>query len=112
MLLYELLTGRTPFDRERLHEAGLDEVRRAIREEEPPRPSHRLSTLDAEALSTITAHRGVDARRLGRLLRGGRGWIGLKAVEKDQTLSGIDDRVSEDIAERAKLQTMTLATMG
>ena len=47
VLLYELLTGWTPFDRERLHEAGLDEVRRVIREEEPPRPSHRLSTLGA-----------------------------------------------------------------
>ena len=45
VLLYELLTGSTPFDRERLREAGFDEVRRVIREEEPPRPSHRLSTL-------------------------------------------------------------------
>ena len=85
VLLYELLTGSTPFDRERLREAGLDEVRRVIREEEPPRPSHRVSTLDAEAISTITAHRGVDARRLGRLLRGDLDWIVMKALQKDRT---------------------------
>ena len=85
VLLYELLTGSTPFDQERLREAGFDEVRRVIREEEPPRPSHRVSTLDAEAISTITAHRGVDARRLGRLLRGDLDWIVMKALEKDRT---------------------------
>ncbi len=85
VLLYELLTGSTPFDRERLREAGFDEVRRVIREEEPPRPSHRVSTLGAEAISTITAHRGVDARRLGRLLRGDLDWIVMKALEKDRT---------------------------
>ena len=85
VLLYELLTGSTPFDRERLRAAGLDEVRRVIREEEPPRPSHRLSTLDAEAISTITAHRGVDARRLGSILRGDLDWIVMKALEKDRS---------------------------
>ena len=85
VLLYELLTGSTPFGRERLREAGFDEVRRVIREEEPPRPSHRLSTLDAEAMSTITACRGVDARRLGRLLRGDLDWIVMKALQKDRT---------------------------
>jgi len=113
VLLYELLTGSTPFDRERLREAGFDEVRRVIREEEPPRPSVRISTLrgkgdspllperpegcfaqkgtvpfsalDGEAISTITAHRGVDARRLGRLLRGDLDWIVMKALQKDRT---------------------------
>jgi tetratricopeptide (TPR) repeat protein len=85
VLLYELLTGSPPFDRERLREAGFDEVRRVIREEEPPRPSHRLSTLDAAAISTISGHRGVDARRLGRLLRGDLDWIVMKALEKDRT---------------------------
>ena len=84
VLLYELLTGSTPFDRVRLQEAGLDEVRRVIREEEPPRPSHRLSTLDGEAISTITARRGLDARRLRRLLRGDLDWIVMKALEKDR----------------------------
>lgn len=68
-----------------MREAGFEEVRRVIREEEPPLPSHRLSTLDAEAISTITAHRGVDARRLGRLLRGDLDWIVMKALEKDRS---------------------------
>jgi len=85
VLLYELLTGSTPFDGERLREAGFDELRRVIREEEPPRPSHRLSTLDGEAISTLTAHCGVDARRLGRLLRGDLDWIVMKALQKDRT---------------------------
>ena len=85
VLLYELLTGSTPFDRERLREADFDELRRVIREEEPPRPSHRITTLGAEAMSTITAHRGVDARRLGRQLRGDLDWIVMKALQKDRT---------------------------
>ena len=51
VVLYEVLTGATPFDRERLRRSGLDEVRRILREEEPPRPSSRLSTVDA-ALET------------------------------------------------------------
>jgi eukaryotic-like serine/threonine-protein kinase len=85
VLLYELLTGSTPFDPGRLREAGFDEIRRVIREEEPPRPSHRFSTLGAEAMSTITAHRGVDARRLGRLLRGDLDWIVMKALQKDRS---------------------------
>jgi serine/threonine protein kinase len=85
VLLYELLTGSTPFDQERLREAGFEEVRRVIREEEPPPPSHRLSTLNAAVISTITAHRGVDARHLGNLLRGDLDWIVMKALEKDRT---------------------------
>jgi len=85
VLLYELLTGSTPFDRERVREAGYDEIRRMIREEEPPRPSHRLSTLNGEAISTITAHRSVDSRRLVRQLRGDLDWIVMKALEKDRS---------------------------
>src|SRR5262249_29410587 len=56
VLLYELLTGTTPFDRERLRQAGYDEVRRIIREEEPPRPSTRVSTL-GQAACTVSANR-------------------------------------------------------
>jgi serine/threonine protein kinase len=57
VLLYELLTGTTPFDPDRFRSAGFDEVRRMIREDEPPRPSQRLSTLDAEKRSTVSARR-------------------------------------------------------
>jgi tetratricopeptide (TPR) repeat protein len=85
VLLYELLTGATPFDKERLREAGLDEVRRLIREQEPLRPSARIGTLGGEALSTATQHRGVDVRRLSQLLRGDLDWIVMKALEKDRT---------------------------
>src|SRR5262249_27717736 len=69
VLLYELLTGTTPFDGERLREAGYDELRRIIREEEPPRPSMRLSTL-GQAAATVSAQRKSDPRRLSELCRG------------------------------------------
>src|SRR4030095_7203454 len=57
VLLYELLTGKTPFDSKRLVEAGLDEIRRIIREEEPPRPSTNLGTLAAEEQTTTAKRR-------------------------------------------------------
>src|SRR5207302_5152566 len=60
VLLYELLTGTTPFDGETLKQAGYDELRRIIREDEPARPSARLSTLAAAALSTVAEKRGAD----------------------------------------------------
>jgi serine/threonine-protein kinase len=84
VLLYELLTGTTPFDKERLRMAGYDEVRRIIREEEPQRPSARFSTLDAQVASTISASRGVDERQLNRALRGDLDWIVMKCLEKDR----------------------------
>jgi serine/threonine protein kinase/tetratricopeptide (TPR) repeat protein len=83
VLLYELLTGTTPFDRERLRTVGFDEIRRIIREEEPARPSTRLSTL-GQAASTASANRKSDPRRLSRLLRGELDWIVMKALEKDR----------------------------
>ena len=63
VLLYELLTGTTPFDGETLRRAALDEMRRIIREDEPPRPSTRLSTL-GETLTTVSANRKADPRQL------------------------------------------------
>ena len=84
VLLYELLTGTTPFDKQRLAKAAYDEVRRIIREEEPPRPSLRLSTLAAERLSAVSTQRHTDPRRLGQLVRGELDWIVMKALEKDR----------------------------
>ena len=84
VLLYELLTGRPPFDPKSLLQAGLDEIRRIIREVEPPKPSTNLSTLkDADRL-TIARLRGTDPARLSLLLRGDLDWIVMKAMEKNR----------------------------
>ncbi|MCP4783031.1 MAG: protein kinase [Fuerstiella sp.] len=85
VLLYELLTSTTPFDKLTLKNAGFDEMRRIIREDEPPKPSDRLSTLAAEALSTIADKRGHDHRRLRQSIKGEVDWIVMKALEKDRT---------------------------
>jgi serine/threonine protein kinase/tetratricopeptide (TPR) repeat protein len=84
VLLYELLTGTTPFDKERLRQAGYDEMRRIIREEEPPRPSTRLSTMRPAALSTVAERRAADQRKLSRRVRGELDWVVMKALEKDR----------------------------
>jgi tetratricopeptide (TPR) repeat protein len=83
VLLYELLTGTTPFTRERFRKAAFDEVRRIIREEEPPRPSSRLSTTDE--LPSIAAHRMTGPVKLGRLVKGDLDCIVMKALEKDRS---------------------------
>jgi WD40 repeat protein/serine/threonine protein kinase len=83
VLLYELMTGTTPFDRERFRAAGYDEVRRIIREEEPARPSTRLSTLGPAAV-TVSANRASEPRRLSAVVRGELDWIVMKALEKDR----------------------------
>jgi hypothetical protein len=83
VLLYELLTGTTPFDEERFEEVGYDEMRRIIREEEPPKPSMRLSTL-GQAASAISTQRKSDPKRLSQLFRGELDWIVMKALEKDR----------------------------
>lgn len=85
VLLYELLTGRTPFDAKRLIQVGLDEIRRIIREEEPPRPSTRLSTLKADEQSAIAHHRRSEPPKLLGLVRGDLDWIVMKCLEKDRT---------------------------
>ena len=84
VLLYELLTGRTPFESKRLHEAGLDEIRRIIREEEPARPSTRLQTLGAAELTTVAKHRQSDPPKLAHLISGDLDWIVMKAMDKDR----------------------------
>jgi tetratricopeptide (TPR) repeat protein/serine/threonine protein kinase len=83
VLLYELLTGTTPFDKKRLREVGYDEMRRIIREEEPPRPSTRISTL-GQAATTLSTQRKSDPKRLSQLCRGELDWIVMKALDKDR----------------------------
>jgi serine/threonine protein kinase len=84
VLLYELLTGTTPFESERLKQVGFDEMRRVIREEEPPRPSQRVSTFDAAARSTLSERRSTDPRNFASTLRGELDWIVIKALDKDR----------------------------
>jgi serine/threonine protein kinase/tetratricopeptide (TPR) repeat protein len=83
VLLYELLTGTTPLEKERLKEAALLEVLRLIREEEPPRPSTRLSE-SKDALPSISAQRQMEPAKLTKLVRGELDWIVMKALEKDR----------------------------
>jgi serine/threonine protein kinase/tetratricopeptide (TPR) repeat protein len=82
VLLYELLTGTTPFEKKRLHEAAFDEMLRIIREEEPPKPSTRLTK--TEKLPSVAANRGSEPRKLSGLVRGELDWIVMKALEKDR----------------------------
>src|SRR5206468_6608115 len=84
VLLYELLTGKTPLDQKELLAAGLDEMRRTIREKEPARPSTRVSTMLEAELTTTAKHRQTDAPKLIHLLRGDLDWIVMKALEKDR----------------------------
>jgi serine/threonine protein kinase len=85
VLLYELLTGQTPFDAKELLQAGLEEIRRTIREQEPARPSTRLSTMLGADLTAIAKQRKVEPPRLIHLVRGDLDWIVMKALEKDRT---------------------------
>jgi serine/threonine protein kinase len=84
VLLYELLTGTTPFDGKELVAAGLDEMRRILREREPARPSVRLNTLKREALSVTAENRRADPSKLSSHLQGDLDWIVMKALEKDR----------------------------
>jgi serine/threonine protein kinase/tetratricopeptide (TPR) repeat protein len=83
VLLYELLTGTTPFDRERFSKVGYDEIRRIIREEEPAKPSTRISTL-GQASTTISTQRKSDPKHLRQVLCGELDWIVMKCLEKDR----------------------------
>jgi serine/threonine protein kinase/WD40 repeat protein len=84
VLLYELLTGSPPLEQKRLLEAAYDEMLRIIRDEEPPRPSKRISTA-GERLATISADRGTNPVALARLLRGELDWIVMRCLEKDRS---------------------------
>lgn len=83
--LYELLTGSTPFDRDTLKRKGLDEFRRILREEDPQRPSDRISTLNQQLQSTISQSRRSEPRKLRQSVRGELDWIVLKSLERDRT---------------------------
>jgi len=85
VLLYELLTGTTPFDAGKLLKAGLDEIRRVIREEEPVSPSTRLSKMTGENLTAIAQHHQSEPPKLIRVIHGDLDWIVMKALEKDRT---------------------------
>ena len=84
VLLYELLTGTTPFDRQRFATAAYDEIRRIIREEDPPKPSRRLSTR-GDTLSKVSANRKTEPAKLPSIVAGDLDWIVMKALEKDRT---------------------------
>ena len=85
VLLYELLTGRTPFDAKELLQGGVDEMRRRIREEEPLRPSTRLSTMADADLTEVAHRRQVAPAQLPRFIRGDLDWIVMKCLEKDRS---------------------------
>jgi eukaryotic-like serine/threonine-protein kinase len=85
VLVYELLTGQTPFDAKELLASGLDKMRHTIREQEPERPSTRLSTMLNAELTNTASHRRTEPPKLIHLLRGDLDWIVMKALEKDRT---------------------------
>jgi serine/threonine protein kinase/WD40 repeat protein len=106
VLLYELLTGSPPFSRKDLERAGMLEMLRVIREEEPSKPSTKLST--AEDLPTLAANRGTEPAKLTKLVRGELDWIVMKALDKDrnrryETANGFAMDVQRYLADEAVL---------
>src|SRR5436305_1231895 len=102
VLLYELLTGSTPFTKQGLAQAGMLEMLRLIREQEPSKPSTKLSS--SEGLPTLAANRGTEPAKLTRLVRGELDWIVMKALEKDrnrryETANGFAADVQRYLAE-------------
>ncbi len=83
-MLYELLTGSTPLERAKLRQAAYAEILKRIREEEPAKPSTRLSE-SKDALPSISAQRKMEPARLTKLVRGELDWIVMKSLEKDRT---------------------------
>ncbi|SPE51693.1 putative Mitogen-activated protein kinase kinase [Verrucomicrobia bacterium] len=104
VLLYELLTGQTPFDTKELLAAGLDEMRRTIREKEPARPSTKLSTMLAGDLATVARNRQSEPVKLIYQTRGDLDWIVMKCLEKDrarryETANGLAMEVQRHLAD-------------
>jgi eukaryotic-like serine/threonine-protein kinase len=97
VLLYELLTGTTPIEAERLRAAGYAEMQRLIRDEDPPRPSTRLSSL-GDSATVIAGSRGLDVKRLVQVLSGDLDWVVMKALEKERDRRyGTPGSFAEDI---------------
>jgi tetratricopeptide (TPR) repeat protein len=98
VLLYELLTGNTPSEQKELLQAGFDELRRLIREQEPLRPSTRLSTLAAADLTRVAKRHRTEPSKLLHLIRGDLDWIVMKCLEKDRTRRyATADALAEDL---------------
>ncbi|HVM48544.1 MAG TPA: tetratricopeptide repeat protein, partial [Candidatus Acidoferrum sp.] len=113
VLLYELLTGQTPFEHKRLLAAGLDEIRRIIREEEPSRPSTRLSKLTAEEQTTLAKRRHADPPELIHLVRGDLDWIVMKCLEKDRARRyETANNVALDLERHLQYQPVSAAAPG
>jgi tetratricopeptide (TPR) repeat protein len=85
VLLYELLTGKTPFEGKELLKSGLDEMRRTLREKEPARPSAKLAALPGEERTTTAQRRSADPAKLLQQLQGDLDWIVMKCLEKDRS---------------------------
>src|SRR5207253_726509 len=105
VLLYELLTGSTPLTHKRMKEAAYAEILRMIKEEEPPKPSTRLSD-SGEALASISAQRHMEPAKLTKLVRGELDWIVMKTLEKDrnrryETANGLAQDVQRYLADEA-----------
>ncbi len=97
VLLYELLTGTTPLEVERLRQAGYAEIQRLIREQDPPRPSTRLSSL-GDSATLVAGNRGLDLKGLEQLLSGDLDWVAMKALEKDRNRRyATPDSFAEDV---------------
>jgi eukaryotic-like serine/threonine-protein kinase len=85
VLLYELLTGTTPFPAKELLNLGYGEMQRVIAEVEPPKPSTRLSTMEKEERTILATNRGIEFSALAKVFKGDLDWIVMKAIEKDRT---------------------------
>ncbi|MBL8892457.1 MAG: protein kinase [Planctomycetaceae bacterium] len=106
VILYELLTGSTPIEKQRLKRAALDEIMRIVREEEPAIPSHRLSSSDT--LPSVAARRHIEPARLTKMVRGDLDWIVMKALEKNrnrryETANGLSLDIQRYLAGEAVL---------
>ncbi len=102
IMLYELLTGSPPIDSSQFRRGAVLELLRMVREVEPPRPSTKMSTV--EALPSIAANRGVEPARLSRLMQGELDWVVMKAIEKDRarrydTASGLARDIERYLAD-------------